>query len=389
MATDSKYKELHVITGGGGYPGFCLGKELIKRGHRVRLIDIREPIWDLLDGMEFVKGDIRQMTDINTAFLGADIVYHLASFGMSGRDQLNKKLIEEINIGGTTNVIEGCYDNNIERLVFTSTYNVVYGGTEIINGDESLPYLQDDKFTDHYSKTKRLAEEKIMSVNDTETKDGKKLYCCALRLAGVYGPGEQRHIPRIVSLLEQGVVKFIYGAADSRVDFLHVDNLAQCHALAGEALTKSKHYKAAGQVYFVSDGKPINNFEFFRPLFEGLGYSYPSIRLPFVLIFYCAFVIEIIHSVVGKIYNFQPLLTRTEVYKTGVTHYFSIKKAQDELGYSPTKQNDLSEVVQLYRQMGRVKSNRKSYFSVSGLILNVVLFIVIFSMIMSYLPYVK
>jgi len=50
-----------------------------------------------------------------------------------------------------------------------------------------------------------------------------------------------------------------------------------------------------GNPYFVSDGEPINNFEFFRPLLEGLGYRFPTIRFPVGLMYYCAFFIEIIH----------------------------------------------------------------------------------------------
>ncbi|ESO83455.1 hypothetical protein LOTGIDRAFT_197313 [Lottia gigantea] len=379
-------KEVHVITGGGGYPGFCLGKQLIHDGHLVRLLDIREPTTDLLDGMEFIKGDIRKLEDVNKAFTDSSIVYHMASFGMSGRDQLNKKLIDEINIGGTENVIKACYENNIKRLVFTSTYNVVYGGEEIINGDESLPYLSDHKFTDQYSKTKREAEEKVLDVNNTVTSDGHtRLYTCALRLAGVYGPGEQRHIPRIVSYIEQGLTVVIYGAKESKVDFLHVDNLVQGHILAGQALSKHKNQKVAGQVYFLSDGKPINNFEFFRPLFEDLGYTYPKIRLPFNVIFYMAFLIEIIHSIVGRFYNFQPLLTRTEVYKTGITHYFSINKASEELGYKPTVQNDLSQVVKYYQKIGRVKQPKSSK-TLKYYFVNLIIFFIIFSIIMSFLP---
>lgn len=51
----SKADEIHFITGGGGYPGFCLGKNLIEEGHKVKLFDIQEPVWDLLPGMEFIK----------------------------------------------------------------------------------------------------------------------------------------------------------------------------------------------------------------------------------------------------------------------------------------------------------------------------------------------
>ena len=50
---------------------------------------------------------------------------------------------------------------------------------------------------DHYSRTKAIAEMEILSANNSGVGD-KVLRTCAIRLAGVYGPGEQRHLPRIV-----------------------------------------------------------------------------------------------------------------------------------------------------------------------------------------------
>ncbi|XP_046567960.1 short-chain dehydrogenase/reductase family 42E member 1-like [Haliotis rubra] len=411
----SKADEIHFITGGGGYPGYSLGKKLTEEGHRVKLFDIREPVWDLLTGMEFIKGDIRDASAVRSAVEGVDVVYHMASYGMSGREQLNKKLIQEVNIGGTENVLKACHDCNVTRLVYTSTYNVVFGGQEIRDGDESLPYLTEDKFTEYYSLTKMHSEKKVLGASGSQTADGSVLYTCALRLAGVYGPGEQRHIPRIVSYLEQGLVAVTYGAKDSLVDFLHVDNLVQAHMLAGRGLSENKGHIAAGQAYFICDDKPINNFQFFRPLIEGLGLPVPHCEpsthscvlfsvmcgvcplwkylgmmtgsLPDMSVFcVAAFITEIVHSVIGRrIYNFQPLLTRTEVYKTGVTHTFSIAKAHSQLGYSPTVQNDMTEVVRYYQKMGRVYHKPRT----SGLrysIENIIIGLLIACLIMSLLP---
>ncbi|KAK7501015.1 hypothetical protein BaRGS_00007895 [Batillaria attramentaria] len=190
------------------------------------------------------------------------------------------------------------------------------------------------------------------------------------------------------SYLEQGLVAMTYGSRDSLVDFLHVDNLVQGHILAARGLSPDKQFVAAGQSYFLSDSKPINNFEFFRPLIEGLGYTYPKINLPVNLIFYFALLTELVHGLVGKVYNFQPLLTRTEVYKTGVTHYFSTEKARKHLGYVPTVQNDLSGVVQYYRNTGHVRQAGSSS-SLVYYIVNILLGLFIASMIMSYLPLVK
>lgn len=57
------------------------------------------------------------------------------------------------------------------------------------------------------------------------------------------------------------------------------------------------------------------------------------------------------YFILGRLYNFQPFLTRTEVYKTGVTHYFSLEKAKKELGYEP-QPFDLQEVVEWFKVRG-------------------------------------
>lgn len=175
-----------------------------------------------------------------------------------------------------------------------------------------------------------------MKASGTELKDGTGvlkdgtgvLRACALHPAGIYGPGEQRHLPRIVGYIEKGIFRFVYGDPRSLVEFVHVDNLVSAHELAAEALMSEHQHRSAGQAYFISDGRPVNNFEFFRPLVEGLGYSFPKLRLPLSLIYFVAFLTEMIHHLIGPIYNFQPLLTRTEVYKTVVPH----DKAQGQAG---------------------------------------------------------
>ncbi|KAL4240509.1 hypothetical protein ACF0H5_001300 [Mactra antiquata] len=382
-------REVHLVTGGGGYAGFWLGRRLASKGHRVLVVDVREPVWTLQENMEFRLCDLTFKDEVMSLFDGVDCVYHMASYGMSGREQLNRKRIEAVNVTGTNNVIEACLANNITRLVYTSTYNTIFGGQTIVNGDESLPYLPDFKQPDHYSLTKSIAERKVLSANGSSTIDGMILRTCALRLAAVYGPGEQRHIPRIVDTIERGLFCIIYETSTLQ-DFLHVDNLAQAHELAGLGLTQDKNYIAAGQAYFVSDDAPINTFTFFQPLIEGLGYPMPSIYIPLSVIYFIAFLTEWLHYVISCVYNFQPLLTRTEVYKTGVTHTFSIEKAKKHLGYKPTIQNDISLVVQHYINTGHKKDTKKSNQStVMYYITNLIIAGAIAMLIMSFLPVAK
>ncbi|NP_001032779.2 short-chain dehydrogenase/reductase family 42E member 1 isoform 2 [Danio rerio] len=333
-----------------------------------------------------MRADIRDYAQVEKAVRGSHCVFHIASYGMSGREQLNRKLIEEVNVKGTENILRACVAHSVPRLIYTSTFNVVFGGQEIKNGDESLPYLPLHLHPDHYSRTKSIAEMQVLKANNLALSNSTGvLRTCALRPAGIYGPGEQRHLPRIVSYIENGIFRFVYGDPDSLVEFVHVDNLVSAHLLAADALTEKQQCRAAGQAYFISDGRPVNNFEFFRPLVEGLGYSFPTLRLPISMIYFFAFLTEMVHFVVGRIYNFQPLLTRTEVYKTGVTHYFSMRKAREELGYEP-KLYDLEDVVQWFQARGHGKKRSRS--SIRKLILDVFVVVAFVAVLLSCLPVV-
>ncbi|XP_071345016.1 short-chain dehydrogenase/reductase family 42E member 1 [Trachinotus anak] len=383
---ENAHADTFLITGGCGYFGYRLACSLREKGARVILFDTAPPVQEAPEDFVFVRGDIRDYAQVERAVAGVDCVFHIASYGMSGREQLNRRLIEGVNVQGTQNVLKACVEHGVSRLVYTSTFNVVFGGQVIENGDESLPYLPLHLHPDHYSRTKSLAEMAVLKANGTALKDSSGvLRTCALRPAGIYGPGEQRHLPRIVGYIEKGIFRFVYGKPSSLVEFVHVDNLVSAHELAAEALTLEKQHRSAGQPYFISDGRPVNNFEFFRPLVEGLGYPFPKVRLPLYLIYFFAFLTEMIHHFIGPFYNFQPLLTRTEVYKTGVTHYFSMAKAKAELGYEP-QEYSLEEVVQWFRCRGHGKKSCSSFL---GRFLRDVLFVAAFvAVALSFLPVV-
>ncbi|KAI0210714.1 Short-chain dehydrogenase/reductase family 42E member 1 [Lamellibrachia satsuma] len=383
----SRLPETHLITGGAGYLGMHLALGLRQRGHLVRLFDWKEPTVALPEGIIFVKGDVTSQQDVEEGVEGVDCVYHLASFGMSGREQLNTHMIEAVNMTGTDNVIKACRKFHVNRLIYTSTYNVVFGGQKIVNGDESLPYWPLEKHPDHYSRTKAQAEMRVLAAHDSS--GANTLQTCALRLAGVYGPGEERHLPRVVHYVQQGWFGCTYGEEDSLVDFLHVDNVVEAHVLSGETLAKSGN-SAAGQAYFISDGKPVNNFEFFRPLIEGLGYRFPRIRVPFAFVYFIAYLIEWLHFLAAPVHNFQPLLTRAEVFKTGVTHYFSIAKAQKDLHYNPKVQNDMQSALAWFLERGYAKKTAlPKKRTLKRLFLDLLLAATFVVVLLSFLPSVR
>ncbi|XP_068764503.1 putative short-chain dehydrogenase/reductase family 42E member 2 isoform X2 [Struthio camelus] len=314
-----------VVTGGGGYFGYKLGCALANSGASVVLYDINKPIWEIPNGVVCIQADVRDYDAIFAACEGADCVFHVASYGMSGREQLHREEIETVNIDGTKFIIDACKQRNIPRLIYTSTVNVVFGGLSIEDGDEeTVPYFPIEKHVDHYSRTKSIAEQMVLAANGTP-------------LAGIYGPEEQRHLPRLAKNIERGLLSFKFGDPSAKLNWVHVENLVQAQILAADALTPEKNYIASGQVYFINDGEKFNLFEWLTPLFERLGCSKPWIRIPTSLVYASAIIMEYLHLTLKPFVELSPLLTRNEVQNISTTHTFRIDKARHQLGYNPEK----------------------------------------------------
>lgn len=306
---------------------------------------------------------------------------------MSGQEQMPQSWskTEAINITGTENVLRVCLSEGVKGLVYTSSYNVVFGGQEIVNGDESLPYFPLHQHVDHYSRTKSIAEQLVLFSNGLRAGSSlistPPLHTCALRLAGVFGLGEKRHLPRIVGTL--GLARFKYGSTsapgggDTLQQFCTLRNVVQAHVKAAEQLLATPE-RLGGQAYFISDGEPVNTFRFLKPLTEALGYSEPKLKVPMWLIWFFVYLSQAAYSVVVKVgpsgFRFTPLLTPAEVYKTGVTHYFSCEKAKLHFNYEPERPNDISDVVQYYLLKSK-GGKREGFSNVTGAVFVGVLFL--------------
>jgi len=121
-----------------------------------------------------------------------------------------------------------------------------------------------------------------------------------------------------------------------------------------------------GQVYTISDGEPIDMFEFMRPIAEARDIPFPTIILSKSFMIKVASMIELVHrgSLIWAKFGLPaipPFITRAEVYKSGETHYFSIEKAKRDLLYEPSISSTEGS-----KQMGEVyrkNLNNHFYFS--------------------------
>lgn len=363
-------KKTVIITGGAGFLGLQLAKDLIKTGrYRVVLLDVQEPpesissvLFDAKEdtAVSFSHADVRDKNALKDHFTGCHAVFHIASYGMSGSSQLRKSMVRSINVEGTKAVVDACVVASVPHLIATSTYNVVFGGSPIDGGDESMPYFNIMSHVDEYSRSKTEAEMLVLEAHGTPVSHGTRLRTIALRPAAIWGKGETRHMERVYQYMKKGLFFFRFGSKDAKMDFVHVNNLSRAHVLALEHL--EQHPSGGGKAYFISDGEDarINNFDFFSQLPIGLGYPQPFLSLPLPIVYAFATVTEICFEFFRMIRHghqdwvpFEPLLTRAEVLKAGVHHWCSIDRARKDLGYIPQHFRFDLEVLEQFKERDR------------------------------------
>lgn len=83
---------------------------------------------------------------------------------------------DETNINGTCHELDACLENGISRLVYVSTYSVVFGGKEIVNVNEALPYFPVGDHVDPYGRSKSAcsrAQRSTLQVSSSSNPLGK------------------------------------------------------------------------------------------------------------------------------------------------------------------------------------------------------------------------
>ncbi|KAG6389539.1 hypothetical protein SASPL_151010 [Salvia splendens] len=338
-----------VVTGGRGFAARHLVVMLIRYGmYSVRIADL-EPSIELDDDEEngvlgeamksgradYVSADLRHKAQAFkvsfipiAACIGVVVVFHMAAPDSSIN---NHRLHYSVNVQGTQNIIDACSKLKIKRLIYTSSPSVVFDGVHgISNGNESLPYPA--KHYDSYSATKAEGESLVINSNGSNG-----LLTCSIRPSSIFGPGDRLFVPSLVSAVRSGKLKFIIGDGKNMYDFTYVENVAHAHICAERALASggATADKASGQAYFITNGEPLQFWEFVSIILEGLGYERPRTKVPAFLVLPIAHMAELIYKIIAPFGMKVPQLIPSRVRLLSVSRTFDCSKANDLLGYTP------------------------------------------------------
>lgn len=311
-----------LVTGGNGFVGRHLVRALAARGDEVLAMDLADWAGGDAPSIRSVVADLRDPAALERACEDVDVVFHVAS-----RIQTRKTGADEVfdvNVGGTQKLLSACRARGVSRMVYVSSASVVYGGQDIEDGDESLPYPA--AFHAPYAEAKARAEEEVLRVSDAD------LATCAIRPHIIFGPGDTRFFPAVLSRARSGRLRAYVGDPDKRSDFTYVDNLVDALLIAGDTL--SPDAALAGQAYFVTNGEPLAFWEVVGRLLDGLGLERPTWRVPYPIAYGAAAFRETLDAARG-IATSEESLTRFTIRYLTTHHYFSCAKAERDFGYRP------------------------------------------------------
>ncbi len=316
-----------LVTGGSGFVGANLVTELLDRGHEVRSFDRAPSSLPAHPRLEVFQGDITDADDVAAAVDGIDTVFHTAAIidlmgGASVTEEYRRRSFA-VNVTGTQNLVHAAQRAGTKRFVYTASNSVVMGGQRIAGGDETLPYTE--RFNDLYTETKVVAEKFVLGQNGVSG-----MLTCSIRPSGIWGRGDQTMFRKVFESVLAGHVKVLVGSKNVKLDNSYVHNLVHGFILAAQHLVEGG--TAPGQAYFVNDGEPINMFEFSRPVLEACGEPWPTFRVPGRLVWFVMTVWQFFHFKFGLP---KPLLEPLAVERLYLDNYFSIAKAERDLGYQP------------------------------------------------------
>ncbi|SDP03593.1 NAD-dependent epimerase/dehydratase family protein [Desulforhopalus singaporensis] len=308
-----------LVTGGGGFVGRAIVNRLLAKGVNTRVVGRnRYPALEAL-GVECIRGSVADPDVVATAAKDVDMVFHTAALaGIWGKwsDYYTT------NVVGTSTVIDGCRKNNVPILVHTSSPSVVFNCESIEGDDESLPY--GSTHLCHYAKSKIMAEKEVLASA------GDNLRCCALRPHLIWGPGDPHLLPRLIAAGTEKKLKRV-GSGDNLVDISYIDNVAEAHILAAQNLADSG--SASGQAFFISQGEPVNLWDWINDLFSRLDIPKVEQAVSYKTAYSIGWIMEKLYLLMGS--DSEPRMTRFLAEQLARSHYFSIGNAQRLLGYTP------------------------------------------------------
>jgi nucleoside-diphosphate-sugar epimerase len=304
------------VTGGSGFLGQHVLRALHGAGYEVRALARSARSADLVRaaGAEPVTGDLSDPATLRAGMAGCAAVVHAAAHTEQWGPRRD---FERVNVAGTAAVLEAARAAGVGRVVHVSSEAVLADGRPLADVDETYP--RPATVYGDYPATKARAEALALAAN------GAGLATVVVRPRLIWGPGDATVLPAVVAAAKAGRFAWIDGGR-YQTSTCHVGNAA-----AGIVAAVQKGQ--AGEVYFLTDGPPVEFREFLTALAATAGVTLPDRSIPRPLAWAAATALEAAWRVLPL--PGEPPLTRTFLALSAQRMTVDDAKARREMGYQP------------------------------------------------------
>ncbi len=257
----------YLVTGGAGFIGSHLARELVRLEHEVVVLDNlstgkMENIQDFLEKIRFVKGSITDLDTVMDCCQGVDCVFHQAALPSVPRSVQDPIKSDEHNIGGTLRVFWAAHQSGVRRVVYAASSSI-YGNTKELPKHEGM---QPNPMSP-YAVNKRVSELYGSVFNNLYG-----LSTVGLRYFNVFGPRQDPEsqyaavVPKFITLFIDKKAPVIHGDGLQSRDFTYIDNVVEANLAACSA-----REEAGGRSYNIALGGRITVLDLCLKIRDQLG----------------------------------------------------------------------------------------------------------------------
>jgi dihydroflavonol-4-reductase len=323
-----------LVTGGAGFIGSHLVRQLVERGESVRILELPGAALDHLplDRLDVVQGDIRDHDLVADAVRDCAAVYHLAANPNLWTQR--RGLFRQVNYLGAVNVLDAALVAGVRRILHTSTESILTRTHQAGPIAEDQPVTLGDAIGP-YCRSKFLAERHALRL----ARRGAPVVVVNPTLP--IGPGDLGRSPPTQMLLD-----FCRG---QRREYLDAElNLIDVRDVA-DGMIRALERGRPGRRYLLGH-ENLSIRAVFAVLARLTGLPEPRWRVPYPVALAAAYVSEFVADVAT---HRCPAATVTGVKLTRRTMHFDPRRSLDELGLRPRPvAESLADAVAWFREMG-------------------------------------